>query len=214
MKLFFKYRESRKQGYLSEAHPIFCKYSYILFIPALLILGFIQISCIDRAKTEFRKTKDLRDIIGEQFVLPSDVSWRILDKDTVIDISPCTKLVVYFNGNGCTPCALKELRHWKPITERIALLNKEGSDTQAIFILHAEPDDKIITDAILEQGFVHSIMYDPKGEFERFNLLPENSLMHTFILDRENKVKHVGNPLLRQKGWDIFEHVLMLQAKN
>ena len=54
--------------------------------------------------------------------------------------------------------------------------------------------------------FNYPIILDTKGEFAKLNPhLPENKAMHTFLLDKDNNVILVGNPLLNSKIEKLFK---------
>ena len=126
-------------------------------------------------------------------------------RDTVVSLSGLPKLVIYLGGNDCAPCSLRELRHWKPALEQIGSMEDKGAGIDVIFILKANKNNPKIKETLLGLKFPYPILFDSKGEFERANLLPFNSMMHTFMLDKNRKVVLVGNPLVGQNSRQQFK---------
>jgi hypothetical protein len=173
----------------------------------IISLIFLVCSC-SRAPKEYRKTKNLNQIEGTTFVLPDSARWRIFDRDTTVILSQSPKIIVYFEGSGCTPCSLKELKRWTPI------IGELKSYAQVVFILQTKANDPQIAQSLEEHNFNHPVLCDEIGQFERLNLLPTNTLQHVFILDGRNKVVLVSNPLMGTKTWKAFKATLKsLQTK-
>lgn len=179
-------------------------------IVIFLLVGFGLLSCVGNNKKVF----DINEIIGEIFILPAYPEWGVLDRDTTMQLSGRPKMVVYFAAGDCMPCALRELRHWKPIVRQIESLRSEGIFVDPLFILQTDRDNERVKEALVEQGFAYPVMYDERGEFEEHNLLPTSSLMHTFLLNSDHKVMWVGNPLLSLKQQKTFESLLRGFGKN
>lgn len=58
---------------------------------------------------------------------------------------------------------------------------------------------------IANTNFDYPILIDTLGEFERLNPhLPKNQALHTFLLDENNRVILVGNPLRNKKIKEMF----------
>ena len=57
--------------------------------------------------------------------------------------------------------------------------------------------------------FNYPILLDTLGEFEKLNPhLPKNHLLHTFLLDENNRVVLVGNPLRNKKIEEMFYKIV------
>ncbi len=168
---------------------------------AIILFTFVLLACSNKP-AEFRRTKNLSEITGTRFVLPANPKWIILDRDTIVQIKNEPRLIVYLDGSACTPCALTELRHWKPIIKQV--------EEQILFILQTNTDNEAVKKALIEQQFDFPIMCDVENNFARYNLLPQNDLFHVFLLDETNKVFQVGNPLISIKMYDVFKKHLKI----
>lgn len=176
---------------------------------AAFILASISVSC--NGHEYYRKTDDIGSIIGRKYELPSIVKWYGGGKDTCIDISNANKMIVYFPNTGCTPCALTSLKHWKGIVEEF---NSLTIDAKLIFIMHIDVDDENFMKILEDEQFSYPILCDQAGEFEKYNLLPKNSILNTFILDKDNKVKFVGSPLISSKMKKMFFYYLSADSNS
>ncbi len=163
----------------------------------LVLCSFLALLSCNNKLQEFRKTKDLSEITGETFLLPQNPKWVILDRDTVVQVKKEPHLVVYLNGLACTPCALKELKRWETAIKQF--------NEQIIFILQTNGDNEIVKQSLIEQEFHFPVMCDEAGDFARYNLLPKNDIYHVFLLDENNKVFQVGNPLINIKTHEVFK---------
>lgn len=62
---------------------------------------------------------------------------------------------------------------------------------------------------IANTNFDYPILIDTLGEFERLNPhLPKNQALHTFLLDENNRVILVGNPLRNKKIKEMFYKIV------
>lgn len=186
--------------------------AFLYIVISFTILNFI--SCANKSQDYYRKTKNTKLIIGEQYILPTKSEYIILDRDTLIGQTQNTKLIVYFSKHSCTSCSLKELKHWKRILKNISVLKKEGFLIDVLFILNGNKNDGAIRNTLISLDFNYPVMCDQIGEFEKFNLLPENSFMHCFILNKNNVVELVGNPLLGNNNWELFKNKLKIIANK
>ena len=57
--------------------------------------------------------------------------------------------------------------------------------------------------------FNYPVILDTLGQFERLNPhLPKNKALHAFLLDENNNVILVGNPLLNKKIKEMFYRIV------
>jgi hypothetical protein len=62
---------------------------------------------------------------------------------------------------------------------------------------------------LTDMRFHRTVFYDPDGSFERLNPhLPANEQFHTFLLNEDNKVILVGNPVHNEKLKNLYLAVL------
>ena len=106
------------------------------------------------------------------------------------------KMVVYLNQEGCEGCKTQAIL---PVLYMYALENKQFDSFSVIFIL--SPSDVQSSWQLLEQmRFRHTVFFDLDGSFDRLNPhLPKIEQFHTFLLNEENRIILVGNPVNNPK---------------
>jgi len=105
------------------------------------------------------------------------------------------KMVVYVNREGCESCKMMSLL---PVYQ-FALEHKHFKKFGMVMILspsHIESSEKFLAPF----RFHYTVFYDLDGSFERLNPhLPKDERFHTFLLDENNMVIVVGNPVHNPK---------------
>ena len=119
---------------------------------------------------------------------------ELMEQDSLLLRRPL-KMVLYINQDGCTGCKLRQLI---PIFMFI-LENQNNENFGAIIILNTS-DIEYAKQILKEIRFCKTVFYDLDGSFERLNThLPSKEHFHTFLLNKENKVLLVGNPVHNEK---------------
>ncbi len=128
------------------------------------------------------------------------------EKDSVIknDYKNKFTLVVYLDKEQCTQCVIDHLYVYDSFMESHKYLNYSY-----IFSI-----DKKNYNAINRRIKVNNIQFpitiDTSATFERLNPhIPNNPDLHTFLLDEENNVIFVGDPI-----WNIKSRKLMYKKIN
>jgi len=100
------------------------------------------------------------------------------------------KIVNYVNHDGCTPCRLNQTQ-WNLFINELDL-----KQVQVIFIV--ESDSTKLGETNLP------IYYDSSNVFYTLNHLPSDSRFHCFLLDENNRVVLIGNPVQNPKIKDLY----------
>lgn len=126
----------------------------------------------------------------------------IVDHDTI----PITdyKILSYVDSAGCTSCKLRLSQWTKFITE----LNSIDINVPILFFIC--PNDVWELKKILRrERFQYPICVDERDELNGLNHFPSNSHFHTFLLDRNNKVVAIGNPVnnirVKELYWNVIQ---------
>lgn len=103
------------------------------------------------------------------------------------------KLIHYIDSASCSICELKVIYQW----DNFIYKNEVTSSLEYYFIVDARKYNKEqLTDALSETYFSQDVYLDSLGVFLKHNTnIPSNRLYHTFLLDKNNNVVLVGNPL-------------------
>ncbi|MFI3263199.1 MAG: hypothetical protein R3Y26_09895 [Rikenellaceae bacterium] len=165
-----------------------------------LLIAFLA-SCTNQAKIK----KDLVQLISAPIILPTDAKVTIHGKDTLINnhFESELKMIVYSDSLGCTSCGINKMYLWDEFVKYA-----DGYDGRLKFYFIYSPSSKVnktIRRAFKQSLFDYPIVIDETGEFEKKNShLPRNHAMHAFLLDKDNKIIMVGNPLLNKDIEKLF----------
>ena len=92
---------------------------------------------------------------------------------------------------GCTSCRLL-LHKWKEFIEEVDSV----ATTPVQFLFYLTP--KSVKEAryiTRRDDFTYPMCVDINNEINKKNKFPEKDMFHTFLLDTENKVRIIGNPI-------------------
>lgn len=171
-----------------------------------LIIGLSFDSCVIRERSTH--TDVISDWIGREIVIPDELVYQIKEDTVALDLSrPDFKIVSYVDSTGCTSCRMK-LHYWSELIDEL----KSIPDVYVEVIMVINSDDiKGITELLQRDNYLNPVVIDCDNLFDNLNELPPRSDHHTFLLDTENKVIAIGNPVLNPKIKDVFlQHILLL----
>ena len=120
------------------------------------------------------------------------VSYRIPKSDY--------KVVVFVDSVGCISCKL-QLPRWKEFMYEVDSL----SDGNVPFIFFFQTKDVRELRYILRRdNFPHPVCIDTEDTFYRLNRFPGEMMFQTFLVDSENRVKVIGNPIHNLSVKDLY----------
>ena len=131
--------------------------------------------------------------------------------DSILEISPWKKakmkLVHYIDSATCSSCYLQKAATNEFLNSMERLSKKEFYN---VFIIN--PDKKTrtrIEDDFKEKQIPSTVFLDSANIFMELNPnIPSESMFHTFLLDENNKVILVGNPMVNQQVEDMMLAVI------
>lgn len=172
----------------------------ILFILCLIIL---YSSCDNRKE---RINKQINDLYSKIISIPYSEMDTLTMDTTCIPLESRYQLLVYVDSTECTPCYVSHYLDWELILKECK--KHEPSITLTIII---EGDN--ITDEVREKflvsDFSKSIFIDKTGAFRKKNpAFPDSNIMHVLLLDKDNKVTLVGNPLSNKRIEELLYNKL------
>ena len=178
------------------------KYINLKILPNLIVLSIILSSCHNIRKDDRNAVLNLT---GKEIILPDSLGVMIQDVPVEYDFSFADyKVVTYIDSKGCTTCSMK-LTLWNDLINEFKTI--EGIDVNFLMILNKDADVDLIS-ALKLNFFRHPVMFDPQGRFKEKNSLPSSPAYHTMLLDSDNKVVAVGNPVLSPKIKDLYRQIL------
>lgn len=110
------------------------------------------------------------------------------------------KVLIYIDSVGCTRCKL-QLNRWKEL--KVYTDSLTNGSLSYVFIFQSSDTEKIKAIGKADH-FDHPVYLDRNADFVKLNPLPDNSSFHTFLLDKDNKVLVIGNPVLNPTVKDLY----------
>lgn len=108
------------------------------------------------------------------------------------------KIVTYLNGD-CSACIL-DLNKWKEY-----IFNGD-LDKDIVFLFFVYSTDYSVFEMMnrTEIHFPYPLIYDNLNQFYKANNIPSNRLLQTFLLDSNNKIILIGNPIYSEKLKELY----------
>lgn len=160
------------------------KISFICFL-------FFAMSCQknERAKIEFL----VKEWNNKEIRFPDNPVFTRFVTDTVPYRIPKSdyKVVVFVDSVGCISCKL-QLPNWKKFMHEVDSL----CDGNVPFVFFFQTKDVRELRYILRRdNFSHPVCIDTEDIFKKLNRFPKEMMFQTFLIDSENRVKVIGNPI-------------------
>ena len=143
---------------------------------------------------------------GKEIKFPDNVPCYVFAKDTLLELcDDCFhkeyKILLYVDSTGCSNCRLK-LFDWKQLIEEAEGLfpDKVG------FLLFFQPKNLNEIDYLFVRDlFYYPVFMDTNDEINRLNHFPQAEQYQCFLLNSDNKVLAIGNPVLNLKIWELYK---------
>jgi hypothetical protein len=139
---------------------------------------------------------------GKEIAFPDEMIFTRYLTDTIAYQMPESgyKVLVYVDSIGCTSCKL-QLSKWK---ELIACTDSvTGGTVPFLFFFHAK-DPKEINYLLKVDKFDLPVCIDKEDRLNRLNKFPSDITFQTFLLDKDNKVAVIGNPVHNLAVRDLY----------
>ena len=176
----------------------------------LLLLMVYFCSC--QESREEAMLRLVQEWSGKEIKFPSRSIFTIQGKDTVdFDFEDADyKVVTYIDSMGCTSCKL-QLHRWKQLVAEVDSLT-EG---RVPFLFYFHPKDmKELRYLTRRDKFIYPVCFDEQDEINRLNQFPSVMDFQTFLLDKDNKVVAMGNPILNPNIKDLYLEVISRKPKS
>ncbi|MBO5080574.1 MAG: DUF1573 domain-containing protein [Bacteroidaceae bacterium] len=149
---------------------------------------------------------------GKEIKFPSRSVFTIQGKDTVdFEFGHADyKVITYIDSVGCTSCKL-QLHRWKQLVAKVDSL----TDGRVPFLFYFHPKDmKELRYLTRRDDFTYPVCFDEKDELNQLNQFPSDMTFQTFLLDKDNKVVAMGNPVLNPNIKVLYLDVIMGKTKE
>lgn len=159
----------------------------------LIILIIIASLSCSKQKSDTELLQIVKEWYGKEIKFPDRPVFTLYGKDTVdYSIPESTyKVLVYVDSTGCVDCKL-QLQKWQELIE----YTNSISNGEIPFLFFFYPKDyKELCQIFKRDLFDMPVCIDFKGELNKLNNFPLLPQFHTLLLDKDNKVVVIGNPV-------------------
>lgn len=157
----------------------------------LLATTFLLFSCKEDEKGKISRL--VTEWQGKEVIFPKEISFTRYVTDTTDYQIPASdyKVLVYVDSVGCTSCKL-QLARWKELITHTDSIT--GGKVPFLFFFHSK-DYKEIRYLLRRDGFDLPVCIDKDDQLNKLNQFPADITFQTFLLDKDNKVAVIGNPV-------------------
>ena len=160
----------------------------------LLILTTLLSLCTScRESDQERVARLVQEWQGKEIIFPEGLVFTRFVKDTVDYQIPESKfkVLVYVDSIGCISCKL-QLYKWKSFIAHVD--SATGGNVPFLFFFQSK-DDKEIRYLLKRDNFSHLVCIDHDNRMNAKNDFPQEQAFQSFLLDKDNRVKVIGNPI-------------------
>ena len=166
----------------------------------ILFLLFLLTACQENKKEQFARL--VQEWQGKEIVFPQDMAFSRFVTEPVDYRIPDAeyKVLVYVDSIGCTSCKL-QLPKWKELIAHVD--SATNGNIPFIFVLQSK-DARELRYILKRDNFDRPVCIDRNNRFDELNQFPQDITFQTFLLDKDNKVKVIGNPVHNLAVRDLY----------
>ena len=156
----------------------------------ILLLTIFLSACQDKQKEII--TLLVKEWQGKQILFPENMVFTRFASDTTNFVIPTSdyKVLVFVDSIGCTSCKL-QLSRWK---EFIRYTDSISQKNIPLFFFQFD-DQWEIHSLLIRENFDKPICLDRSDSLNQLNHFPKDIRFQVFLLDKNNKVVVIGNPV-------------------
>ena len=160
----------------------------------------ILCSCTESRKKQY--TDLLQEWMDREIQIPDNPVFTVLARDTVdFPMQEDYKILTYVDSVGCLSCKL-QLDRWKELME-------DGGFSGVDFLFFFSPEKmRDIVGTLRAEGFTHPVCIDRDNRLNRLNHFPADPTFQTLLLDKDNRVLAVGNPVHNPKVKELYLKII------
>ncbi len=146
---------------------------------------------------EHNQTKKIMQIVaewqGKEIIFPENIVFSSYGQDTTEYEMPDSgyKVLLYVDSLGCTSCKL-QLHKWSEFIKEVDTLTK--GQLPVLFFFHPK-DKRELTYLLKRDGITTPVCFDMEDRLNSLNQFPTRDDFQCFLLNDDNKVVCVGNPV-------------------
>lgn len=166
----------------------------------LVIFSILFFSCKENKKNQVAQL--VAEWQGKEILFPEKVVFTHFAIDTTDFEIPQSeyKILIYVDSIGCTSCKL-QLQKWK----ELITYTDSVTDGKISYLFFFHPKDlKEVSYLLKRDRFDRPICIDMEDQLNKLNKFPADMTFQTFLLDKNNKVAVLGNPIHNLAVKDLY----------
>lgn len=175
-------------------------------IAFILLVAITLFACNKKNDQQTEVEKIVTEWVGKTIHFPANMTLSVYGKDTLLPrfYSTPYKILFFGDSTGCTSCKLKLFLWQKLIAEADSTLAGKLS-----FIFCFQPKNRKYIDFMLRRDkFSYPVIIDETNQLNQLNHFPENPQFQCFLLNSNNKVISVGNPVHNPNIWKLYNLII------
>lgn len=145
---------------------------------------------------------------GKKILIPSQTLF-ISYGDSLIPKDRSHKdytVITYVDSIGCISCKL-QLNKWKEFMYELDSIAK--NNISYLFIFHPKKrDNKELIDLLKRTHFIYPVCIDESDSINKLNHFPSDIMFQTFLVNNDNKVIAIGNPIHNPKIKELYKNII------
>lgn len=168
---------------------------------SFILLLFLSITSCKESSKE-RITRLVNEWKDKKIHFPENIIFTRFVTDTVDYRIPESdyKILIYVDSIGCISCKL-QLPKWKELISKMD--SATGGQVPFLFFFQSK-DEKELQYILKRDKFDHPICVDRDNQLNNLNHFPKDMTFQTFLLDKNNKVTVIGNPIHNSAVKDLY----------
>lgn len=166
----------------------------------ILLLTISLSACQDKQKGII--TLLVKEWQGKQILFPENMFFTRFASDTTNFVIPTSdyKVLVFVDSIGCTSCKL-QLSRWKEFIRYTDSISHKNVPFLFCFQLG---DQRKIHSLLIRENFDKPIYLDQSDSLNQLNHFPKDIRFQVFLLDKNNKVVVIGNPICNSNVKELY----------
>lgn len=169
------------------------RFVFILFI-------FSLFSCKETKKENISHL--VKEWNNKKIVYPDIMHFTVLGADTNFLFKSEYRIITYVDSAGCTSCKLK-LEWWKKFISQLDTIG----NLPVLFFLHPK-NRKELNYILKRDNFNYPVCIDENDSLNKLNHFPSDLMFQTFLLDKDNRVLAIGNPIHNPKVKELYLKII------
>lgn len=143
---------------------------------------------------------------GKELLFPNDSMIILSGTDTIPFLKTKAQytIVSYIDSMGCISCKLR-LPMWKSFIEQ---LNSAFPNQVSVLLFLCVKNNKELLHILKRDQYNYPVCIDKNDNFNKLNHFPVEIPFQTFLLDRDNKVIAMGNPIINENVRELYMNII------